>query len=77
MSAKKVSAKEIFNRTVRPIRVDQGRKEKSVSVQQGKGKSKKEEEVIDDRLEIAASSLNVLSAECFEKLEARKALKKE
>lgn len=77
MSAKKLSAREIFNRTVRPIRVDQGKKEKSVSVEQLKGKSKEKEEVIDDRLEIAASSLNVLSEECLEKLDARKVLRKE
>lgn len=73
MSAKKVTAKEIFNREVRPIRVEQ-KKERSVG--QVKVKKKEEEDVIDDRLEIAASSLNVLSAECFEKLEARKALKR-
>lgn len=73
MSAKKVTAKEIFNREVRPIRVEQ-RKEKSLG--QVKVKKKEEEEVIDDRLEIAASSLSVLPAECFEKLEARKTLKR-
>lgn len=73
MSARKVTAREIFNREVRPIRVEQ-KKERSVG--QVKAKRKEEEEVIDDRLEIAASSLSVVPAECFEKLEARKALKR-
>lgn len=73
MSARKVTAKEIFNREVKLIKVEQ-RKEKIV--EKVKVKKPKEEEVIDDRLEIAVSSLNVLSAECFEKLEARKAMKR-
>lgn len=76
MSAKKLSAKEIFNRTVRPIRVDNGKKkEKSVSAEQGKRKDKEKEEVIDDRLEIAASSLHVLSAGYLEKLDVLKGKK--